>query len=120
VHCESSRSHYSQIAAKTSDNQQDGWFLTDKFTRQKHSVNWRNDGIYFDKFSHFEEAQREDVYFLAPRIFIGNKLASYGGNLSLTIRYDADSFGSSSSQIKKLDIRFSVIAFFLPEKSIID
>ena len=122
VQCESSQAHYAHLEASADDEDDEGtnpqqgfsWLIADKFTHKKHPVSWRSEqGIFFDKFTQeFNETQRTDLYFLVPRAFLGNKLASYGGNLSLVIRYDNDMQSSLSSQpkadIRKLDIRISV------------
>lgn len=52
--------------------------------------------------SDFDE--NREYYFNAPLKFKGNKLASYGGNLSFTIRFD----GTANERTRPLDIILSV------------
>ena len=53
----------------------------------------------------FTDFSGEDLYFLAPQKYRGNKLASYGGNLSFVIRYDGSAL---LDKPKKLDVKISV------------
>jgi hypothetical protein len=57
-----------------------------------------------------EFPKNEDLYLIAPNKYRGNKLASYGGNLSFVLRYDGLTF---SDKPKKLDIRISVMIIIL-------
>lgn len=56
------------------------------------------------KFTDFEENQDKDFYFSAPAKFKGNRLASYGGNITFKIMFEGSS-GSSSR--KKLELRIA-------------
>ena len=56
------------------------------------------------EFSQFEDFNNDELYFIAPQKFLGNKLASYGGNLTFVINYE----GSANSKPERLEIRISV------------
>jgi heparan sulfate proteoglycan 2 (perlecan) len=99
VHCEASNLYYNKIESRFQDND-DGWRVNNKFNNLSTSLNLKENGV---EFVEFDEFPGEELFFYAPVKFLGNKLASYGGNLTFGIRYE----GPSSGRPKRLEVRIA-------------
>ena len=102
VDCRSSNLNYNKIESKFYESANaDGWTVNNKQRNLLNAETRTNEnGI---EFVQFEEFQNDDLYFFAPAKFVGNKLASYGGNLTFNIHYEGQ-----SAKPERLEVRISV------------
>jgi len=70
VNCESSKDHYMQIECNF-ENEHTDWYVSNKFTKLNEAVDLEETGIGF---SRFEEFKDEELYFIVPEKFRGNKV----------------------------------------------
>jgi hypothetical protein len=99
--------NYNVIESRFSEfSDTDGWKVSDKQSSLTTSVQTKENGIVF---SDFNEYPNEDLYYFAPSKFLGNRLASYGGNFSFEFHYE----GSSDKKPELLEVRISVSFFFI-------
>ena len=102
VDCQSSNLNYNRIESKFDETVNiDGWTVSNKQMTLRADVRQTDNAI---EFSQFEDFNNDELYFIAPQKFLGNKLASYGGNLTFVINYE----GSANSKPERLEIRISV------------
>lgn len=102
VDCQSSNLNYNRIESKFDETVNiDGWTVSNKQMTLRADVRQTENAI---EFSQFEDFNNDELYFIAPQKFLGNKLASYGGNLTFVINYE----GSANSKPERLEIRISV------------
>ncbi len=107
VDCQSSNLNYNRIESKFDETVNiDGWTVSNQKITIRADVRQIENAI---EFSQFEDFKNDDLYFIAPEKFLGNKLASYGGNLSFVINYE----GSTNSKAERLEVRISVSTIFL-------
>ncbi len=102
VNCQQSGLYYNKIRSDFSQGTDDGWRVSNKENNLLQTYSYTRDGAL--EFSSFDEYPRDDLYLYAPAKFIGNRLASYGGELSFNIRFE----GPNSASPNKLDVRLSV------------
>lgn len=100
VDCEQSKLFYTKIESKFIESD-DGWRVDNKHGNLTTSVDLKQESIQFLEFHDFPG---EDLFFYAPPKYLGNKLASYGGNLTFGIRYE----GPSNGRPKRIEVRISV------------
>lgn len=70
VDCESSTHRYSQIDSDFESEYTD-WYVSNKFTKLNETVDLQEGGVGFDR---FEEFENEELYFIVPPKFRGNKV----------------------------------------------
>lgn len=99
VNCASSGLNYASLESDFESNE-DEWTINNNERNLKATLNVRDRSIQFTEFDDF---QGQDMFFYAPSKFLGNKVASYAGNFSFTIRYE----GPNSARPKKLEVRLS-------------
>lgn len=101
VDCQSSDLFYGRIQSEFLGND-DEWQIKDRNSNELLPLQMNGEaGV---KFVDFQEHPEKDFYFLAPKKFLGNKIGSYGGNLTFKVVFE----GSSSGHTKKVDVRISV------------
>lgn len=100
VACAQSQLYYTKIESKFTESD-DGWRVDNKFGNLSTSVDLKQEGL---RFAEFEDFPGEDLFFYAPAKYLGNKLTSYGGNLTFGIRYE----GPSSGRPKRIEVRIAV------------
>ena len=91
--------YYNQIKLDFSPGS-DGWSVSNKENNLATSTQIRDNEL---EFVSFNEYPNEDLYLFAPSKFLGNKLASYGGELNFNIRFE----GQNRDRHYKLEVRFS-------------
>lgn len=99
VNCRSSNLFYDQISSDFRFNNQD-WTINN--LERSLSTNLFTENGYLE-FRDFESYPNNDLFFFAPASYLGNKLGSYGGNFSFSIRFE----GSYTSNAKRLELRLS-------------
>lgn len=99
VNCYSSNLYYHKIQS-TFQNSNEDWSINNRERSLRAPVNPRRNNIEFTRFADYPD---QDLYFYAPQKFLGNKLSSYGGNLTFTIHFE----GQSTNRPKKLEVRIS-------------
>ena len=102
VDCGSSDLYYKQISSTFYRGEDEGWKIFVRETEEALPVSINGEGI---KFTEFADNQEKDFYFSAPEKYKGNRLASYGGNVTFKIMFEGS---SGSSTRKKLDLRIAV------------
>lgn len=98
VDCKSSDLVYNELRADF-DNEHSEWTISDKYTKSRHSLDLVENGLEFSNFNSIEE----DAFLIVPDKFKGNKLASFGGNLSLTLKFSSH----DDSDSNKFELRIS-------------
>jgi hypothetical protein len=101
VNCRSSDLYYNTIDSKFQGDSED-WTIVDDKKSFKTNLNVQRGYIEFNQ---FDEFQNQELFFAAPRKYKGNRLNSYGGNLTFKIRFEGS---TASERPRKLIIRLSV------------
>lgn len=99
VDCQASSLVYKKINSFFQDNAEDWTMIDDSNNEMPVSFDRQSMAIHFSNFP-----EGHNYYFNAPSKYKGNKLASYGGNLSFTIRYEGSNTGERPNH---LDVRIS-------------
>jgi hypothetical protein len=92
--------YYNKIESNFQRDPED-WTVSNKTANLRTSLDSSRGAIQFNQ---FEDYPDQELFFIAPAKYKGNKLASYGGNLSFSIRYEGVSAGERP---KKLNVRIS-------------
>ena len=101
MNCRSSDLFYNTIDSKFQTNSED-WTIADN---TKSLITYLNVQRGYIEFNQFDEFQNEELYFAAPSKFKGNKLTSYGGNLTFKIRFEGS---TATERPRKLIVQLSV------------
>ena len=99
VNCDPSRLYYNKIESDFLRGD-DGWRVSNKQGNLTTSTSSRENGV---EFTRFDDYPKQDLYLFAPAKFLGNKLASYGGELNFNIRYE----GPNRAVPARLEVRLS-------------
>lgn len=105
VGCFSSDLYYNKLEADFT-NESNQWKISDKFTRTTEDVELVEKAIQFNKFEDLKENFR-DLYFIVPEKFKNNKIKSYGGNLTFTIKFSQTDNLNNEQEAKNVEIRIS-------------
>jgi hypothetical protein len=103
VFCESSDLFYNPIESNFDEGDTDGWIVSDKSQNlnTSKSLKIQNNKLEFNQYD--DEYKNQELYFIAPNKFKGNKLTSYGGNLTFKIHFEGSS--QINERTKKLSVR---------------
>lgn len=96
VNCESSSLTYRKVNSFFHEDD-DNWKIVDSKSDELLPVNIDRQSKAIT-FSAFEDGR--DYFFEAPAKFKGNKLASYGGNISFSIRYEGSNIGERPKNLE--------------------
>lgn len=101
VSCKSSQYHYEPIESDFEAEFTD-WHVSNKFTKIFRDVELNENGISFSEFND-EELNNEELYFIVPSKFKGDKLHSYGGNLTFKFGFTS----KDNAAVQNLELRLA-------------
>ena len=100
VSCQQSRLYYNKIQSDFSIGV-DGWRVSNKEGSLRTVAYVRDNAL---EFSSFDQYPGQELYLFAPAKFLGNRLASYGGELNFNIGFE----GPNGANTYRLEVRLSV------------
>ncbi|RNA27034.1 basement membrane-specific heparan sulfate proteoglycan core isoform X8 [Brachionus plicatilis] len=96
VQCQSSNLVYEALRADFATESHD-WSIGDKFTKNVQALQLVNGGLEYSDFNIFRD---REAFFIAPDKFKGNKLSSYGGNITIKLKYSTLSQDSCKFELR--------------------
>lgn len=98
VECQPSSLVYENNRADFASESHD-WSIGDKFTKNVQGLMFANNGLEYSDFNIFQD---KEAFFIVPEKFKGNKISSYGGNITIKLKYS-----SLSQESQKFELRIS-------------
>ncbi|CAF0871328.1 unnamed protein product [Brachionus calyciflorus] len=98
VECQSSDLSYETMEANFESEYKD-WTISDKFTKSSEQLELSNGALEFNNFDLYRD---QEAFLIVPQRFKENKLASYGGNLTIKLK-----FSTHDSQSSQFELRLS-------------